>query len=205
MVRHLRACSEREKAIAEAGETSRRREKIYHIRAEDQWSSSFWLDLEVCGSATLEDVDQYLRAIWLECCGHLSMFSIGGWGGDELPMGWRVNKAFGPDTELTHIYDFGTSSHTILRTMDTRRGTPTTDYPIALMARNLEPEAPCIECGEPGSWLCLECAYEHDSPGFLCDGHVEEHPHDDYGEPTPLVNSPRVGMCGYYGPADPPY
>lgn len=30
-------------------------------------------------------------------------------------------------------------------------------------------------------------------------------PHDDYGEPIELVNSPRLGMCGYTGPADPPY
>ena len=27
------------------------------------------------------------------------------------------------------------------------------------------------------------------------------HPHDQYGEPIPLVNSPRLGMCGYDGPA----
>jgi len=35
------------------------------------------------GSATLAKLDDYLRAIWLECCGHLSKFTIGGWGGGE--------------------------------------------------------------------------------------------------------------------------
>jgi len=35
------------------------------------------------GSATLTKLDDYLRAIWLECCGHLSKFTIGGWGGGE--------------------------------------------------------------------------------------------------------------------------
>ena len=54
-------------------------------------------------------------------------------------------------------------------------------------------------------WLCFECMYELDEPGTLCDRHAEEHPHQDYGEPVPLVNSPRVGMCGYSGPAEPPY
>jgi hypothetical protein len=34
---------------------------------------------------------------------------------------------------------------------------------------------------------------------------MEEHPHESYGEPTLLVNSPRVGLCGYEGPAEPPY
>ena len=26
-----------------------------------------------------------------------------------------------------------------------------------------------------------------------------------YGDPISLVNSPRLGMCGYDGPAEPPY
>lgn len=47
--------------------------------------------------------------------------------------------------------------------------------------------------------------YEHELSGFLCDHHAQDHPHDNYGDPMPLVNSPRVGMCGYEGPAEPPY
>ena len=35
-------------------------------------------DLEMRGSATLAKLDDYLRAIWLECCGYLSGFTIGG-------------------------------------------------------------------------------------------------------------------------------
>ena len=33
---------------------------------------------------TSEDPDEYLRAIWLECCGHLSQFNIGGMLYDRL-------------------------------------------------------------------------------------------------------------------------
>jgi len=33
----------------------------------------------------------------------------------------------------------------------------------------------------------------------------EAHPHEEYGEPIEIVNSPRLGLCGYTGPADPPY
>ena len=65
------------------------------------------------GSATLGDLDDYLRAIWLECCGHLSQFSIGGWRGEEIPMSTRVERVFEPGIEVTHIYDFGTSSETL--------------------------------------------------------------------------------------------
>jgi len=67
------------------------------------------------------------------------------------------------------------------------------------------PEATCIQCGKAAAWLCMECLIEQDIWGTLCSEHVEDHPHDDYGEPVPLVNSPRLGMCGYEGPAEPPY
>jgi hypothetical protein len=89
--------------------------------------------------------------------------------------------------------------------MDVRQGKATTKHPIALMARNKKPELQCMECDQTAEWLCVECLYEDDEPGLLCDVHAESHPHEDYGEPMPLMNSPRVGMCGYYGPADPPY
>jgi hypothetical protein len=157
------------------------------------------------GTATLGDLDHYLRAIWLECCGHLSQFSIGGWRGDEIGKARRVERVFAPDVELTHIYDFGTSSETLIKYVDVRQGKPLTRHPIFLMARNAPPEFQCTQCEQPASWLCLECVYDLGQPGTLCDAHAQDHPHTDYGEPMPLVNSPRVGMCGYCGPAEPPY
>lgn len=73
------------------------------------------------------------------------------------------------------------------------------------MARNNQPIVDCMECGKPATYLCMECMIEEDEAGTLCDQHAEDHPHEDYGEPMPIVNSPRVGMCGYTGPAEPPY
>ncbi len=201
MVRHLRACSDREAAVEAADEGA---ETMYHLRAEDEWGSSFWLDLEMRGSASLEELDRYLRAIWLECCGHLSQFSVGGWGGSEIPKSRSVDQVFDADTELTHIYDFGSESRTLIRTMDVREGPSTTEHPIELMARNHKPEAVCMECDREADWLCLECRYEEAS-GTLCDEHVDDHPHDAYGPPMPILNSPRTGVCGYDGPAEPPY
>ena len=50
--RHLNACAARRAAI-EAAEGSRRpAETLHHLRVEDQYSKSFWLDLEMRGSAT---------------------------------------------------------------------------------------------------------------------------------------------------------
>lgn len=206
MSRHLRACPEREQALETADAKASKEENIYHIQVEDAWGGDFWLHLEVRGSARLKDLDSYLRTIWLECCGHLSMFSFGGWSGEELPMSTKVDRLFEPGMEeLTHIYDFGTSSHTTIKVRDARRGSPLTGKPIYLMARNKAPEVVCMECEQPATYLCVECIYEEELTGLLCEEHVVAHPHDDYGEPLPIVNSPRVGMCGYEGPAEPPY
>ena len=205
LTKHLSTCSQRQEAISVANQKSGKDQMLYHLQVQDAWRSDFWLHLEMDGSAVLKDLDGYLRAIWLECCGHLSQFSFGGWSGDEISMRTRAERIFQPGVELTHIYDFGTSSETLVKVVGVRKGKPLTSHPITLMARNNPPEVFCIECDQPASWLCLECLYELDEPGTLCDRHAQEHPHDDYGEPMPLVNSPRVGMCGYSGPAEPPY
>ena len=73
------------------------------------------------------------------------------------------------------------------------------------MARNSLPEASCIQFSCAALWFCMEFLYEEEESGTLCDEHAQGHPHADYGEPIPLVNSPRLGMCGYDGPAGPPY
>ena len=203
--RHLSACPQRQAIIAEAEQKKGGSEKLYHLRVQDNSLSEFWLHLEMRGSSTLKDLDDYLRFIWLECCGHMSEFSVGGWGEGKISKTRRGDKVFEPGIEITHIYDFGTSSETLIKVLGMREGHPTTSRPMALMARNLMPESPCIECGQPAAWLCHECLIEEDVWGALCDQHVKTHPHEDYGEPIRLVNSPRLGMCGYDGPAEPPY
>jgi hypothetical protein len=205
MTKHLATCPQRQAAIAAAEGTRTPSETLYHLRAQPAGQSEFWLDLEMRGSGTLKQLDSYLRAIWLECCGHLSRFSVGEWGGDDIPMSRRLAQVFAGLTELTHQYDFGTTSTTLIKVVGTREGRPLTRHPVALMARNLMPAAQCIVCQQPANWLCMECLIEDDVWGTLCDEHVKTHPHDNYDEPVRLVNSPRLGLCGYTGPADPPY
>ncbi|MFC1972669.1 hypothetical protein ACFLVE_04630 [Chloroflexota bacterium] len=206
MIKHLSSCPQRLEAITVAEQLPQATENLYHLRIQDAGHGDYWLDLEVRGSATLQQMDKYLRVIWLECCGHLSRFSIGSaWGGREIAKNRHIEQIFDMGVELTHIYDFGTPSETAIRFISVREGKPMTRHPIALMARNSAPEAACMDCGQPAAWLCIECLYENERSGLLCDQHAKTHPHDNYGEPIPLVNSPRLGMCGYTGPAEPPY
>lgn len=200
--KHLINCPNYQKIETESKQPS---ENIWRIRVQDAYNSDFWLELDMRGSASLTQLDKYLRAIWLECCGHLSEFTLGGWGGSKLGKARKADDTFDPGMVVRHIYDFGTSSETDIRVLGVRQGKPLTKHPLTLLARNLLPEYLCQECSQPATWLCMECMYEDERPGTLCDKHAKEHPHEEYGEPTEIINSPRLGMCGYDGPADPPY
>ncbi|MBV1730429.1 MAG: hypothetical protein KUA33_09465 [Methanobacterium sp.] len=63
---------------------------------------------------------------------------------------------------------------------------------IQLLARNDPPLIACESCGKIGTQVCAECAT------WLCDECAHKH---ECGEDMllPVVNSPRVGMCGYTG------
>jgi len=205
--KHLDKCPKWQEILETAEASSQPVETLWHLRLQDAYDKNFWLDLEMRGQTPLAKLDDYLRAIWLECCGHLSEFTIGGWGGTKVGKSRKANATFEPGLVLRHLYDFGTTSETDIKAVGFREGKPTTKHPIALLARNLQPEMLCRECDQPAGWLCIECLYEADEPGtwYLCAEHVKDHPHDEYGEPIALVNSPRLGMCGYEGPAEPPY
>lgn len=205
MTKHLGTCKERLAAIAKAEAGKATPEMLFHLRVQDAYRNEFWLDLEMRGSRSLQHLDDYLRAIWLECCGHMSQFSLSGRFAEAVGKTRKVKDVFQLGSTLTHIYDFGTSSETMVKLVSVREGKPTTIKAIALMARNLMPEEKCIECGQPATHLCMECLYEDQTWGTLCDDHVKTHPHDNYDEPIPLVNSPRLGICGYDGPTEPPY
>lgn len=215
MAAHLKSCAKRLEAQAAAEKTRRRKQPLYHLQVQDAWEGAFWLHLEMRGEATLEDLDHYLREIWLECCGHLSAFEIGdvrytqlfddGMAiGEERAMDVKVRELFTPGMEIPYEYDFGTTSELVIKVVAEREGRPTTSHPIALMARNKFTPPPCDICGRPATQLCAECWWRRDArERNFCDEHAEEHEHPDML--MPYVNSPRVGMCGYVGPAKPPY
>lgn len=218
LTKHFQSCEARLAAQEEATKQRGRNQTIYHLHVLDDFSGDFWLHLEMKGSARLDDLDDYLRAIWLECCGHLSAFKIpphrytqifddGFSIDDEKPMNVQVKDIFSPGMTIPYEYDFGTTSYLTIKVLVERKGKPHTKYPIFLMARNQMPKITCMDCDNQATLLCLECMYETDGPCELCDDHWKSHPHDseDYGGPMPLVNSPRTGVCAYDGPAEPPY
>ena len=207
LAKHFASCAERKEAVRKADQKPGKEQTIYHLQIQDAWSGDFWLHLEMCASETLAELDSYLRVIWLECCGHLSEFSFDrrGWGEEEIEMSTKAGSIFNPGVELLHIYDFGSSSETRIKVVSARQGKALTKNPIYLMARNEPPEVKCYKCGEPATWICLDCADEETGePLLLCKKHLKPHEDADHFG-LPFVNSPRTGICAYDGPAEPPY
>jgi hypothetical protein len=199
--KHLEKCAKRQAAVTVATGTA---ETLFYLRAECAFHKGFFLDLEVRGSATLEDIDKYLRAIWLECCGHMSEFAYEAWR-DTIDSSRKVESVFKTRKQVTHLYDMGSTSETTLRVVAERKAAPTTPRPLVLMVRNKIPETECDECEKPSCWMCNECLAEEGEWVTLCDDCLEPHGHMTDYAPTLLVNSPRLGMCGYTGPAEAPY
>ena len=49
----------------------------FHIKIEDdpRMGGFLFLNLWVDGNTYMSDIDNFLRKIWLECCGHMSAFT----------------------------------------------------------------------------------------------------------------------------------
>jgi hypothetical protein len=161
------------------------------------------MHLEVPATATLRDLDLFLRETWLECCGHLSAFTIDGrsYSADPDPyegdrkMNATVGRVLSAGTRFLHEYDFGSTTELLLTVIGPREN-GTGDGTIRILARNLPPEIPCRECGQPAEHVCTECMWS--TTGWLCDSCAKEHPCGT-DMLLPVVNSPRVGVCGYTG------
>src|SRR5437899_5789704 len=80
MTQHLKYCKQRATEIATELESTPALQKIrlFHILVEGRYNPQYWMHLELSAQDDLADLDDFLRAIWLECCGHLSEFTIGG-------------------------------------------------------------------------------------------------------------------------------
>ena len=214
MTKHLSACPVRAAVLAEAESSKRKAQTLYHLIVSTPGSSLFWLQLEMNGAATLAELDHYLREIWLECCGHLSAFAIDGISYTQLfndgfgdpsdrSMKVRADKVLRPGMSIPYEYDFGSTTELVIGVFSVRTGKPVTAHPIALLARNAMPAVECALCDKPAAFICNECLWNSNGGHFFCAEHGEEHRHTDYL--LGVWNSPRTGVCGYDGPAEPPY
>jgi hypothetical protein len=205
MTRHLQRC-------VPAHDPPGGKDAIFHLIVEGY--APYWLHVEMPGNATLGHLDQFLRRTWLECCGHLSAFRVGDsvldrldrgadsladddWPSEEeeFPedalMNYKISEILEPKLAFGYDYDFGSTTALKLKVAGMRTGTWTGKDRVRLLARNLAPELTCGPCGQPatsidgtsGDFFCAKCAKKSAEEEML----------------LPVVNSPRMGVCGYTG------
>lgn len=214
MSRHLTTCKEHDwndskKSLAQM--------RLLHLVVEDRYNNDYWLHLEVPEIATLGMLDQFLRDIWLECCGHLSEFFFD----DTRYISYEEEDSISDiyllmspsesmfETKFMHIlpagatfrysYDFGSTTELQGRVVTERDGRHPANTPVQLLARNLPPQYPCSECSEPAAWICPFCQWE--GKGMYCLECGQDHDCEDgeWDMLMPVVNSPRTGVCAYTG------
>ena len=201
MKNHLRKCKQMKSSATDSGN------ECFHIVVLGGYRNIYWLHLAIPKSLPLTKLDNFLRGTWLECCGHLSAFTIAGNRYAASPMrdpafGIRENSMKAPigtvlreGTKFSHEYDYGSTTLLSLEVagllhLDDK------SKDIQLLARNMAPEIPCDNCGVVATFVCTQCEWE--GGGWFCDKCGTKH---KCGEEMllPAVNSPRVGVCGYTG------
>jgi hypothetical protein len=210
MSRHLESCKQRAALQAEAGSRQKaKKTRAFHLVVEGYRLPMYWMHLEVAVDTTLATLDRFLRDTWLECCGHLSVFRIGGfnyyvdaemdaywdWDMRRKNMQVKLEEVLSPGQTCSYEYDFGSTTELTLKVISEREVLAKKNA-IEILARNNLPLVPCDVCGKPATTTCTLCIYE--DRGYLCEACAKNH---ECGEEMllPMVNSPRAGVCGYTG------
>ncbi len=184
MVEHLNLCIPKEN---NAGK------RAFHVMVDGLYQPEYWINIIISVDAKLNELDEFLRDLWLECCGHASEFTImgEGYGSDNDIV---LADLLSPGMELYHTYDFGSPTELRIKVISEIEW-PDDSEIIQILARNDAPTVFC-DCDKEATWICDVCSL--DGGGWLCDECAEEH---ECGEDMllPVVNSPRVGVCGYEG------
>ena len=190
---HLNKCKVKQEVDSKNNEKNSA-EKTFLILAEGKYAIDFWMYFEANEKIPLSKVDDFLRQVWLECCGHLSAFHVGR---SEISMSKKLNSFLKEGSELDYQYDFGSTTDLKFKVISERIGS-LGKAKIRIDAINNLPEIKCSFCKKDAKFICPFCFEEE-----MCDKHVSKHScAQEEGEEAmlPVVNSPRMGVCGYCGP-----
>lgn len=162
------------------------------VQAEDMF-----LHLLVKGDTKMKTIDTFLKKIWLDCCGHMSGFSHRHF---KISKSDLVEHIFEPKVKVQHQYDYGSTTH--LDLIGHKHYQLKEKKELILLSRNEPLKLMCDICKKKiATTLCCVCLWDDES--FFCDNCSEKHGENcsDYADyaSMPIVNSPRMGVCGYEG------
>ena len=192
-----------------------------HLSVHDG-SGLYWMELAVRADTTLRRLDEFLRGMWLECCGHLSEFKIQGtrysnlaphpddpdadfiraeyWmEDDEVHMDVAVADVMPEGVEVGYEYDYGSTTELYLENLGRHGDLLSLLRPrqpwhgnCVAVLARNDPDEECVACQGPARWRLLS----PDSDGRelipFCDGCRPE-----AGRYQLVMNSPREGIDCY--------
>ena len=214
MLKHLQSCKKR----MEVCENSKKMSAYYELMLYGTYNKDYWLIIQIKENATLECLDQFIRDIWVECCGHLSAFDIEGvryeqipdndflWGKPAEDMSHKLKEVLEVGMEIGYEYDFGSTTELTIKVVDFYKA-PEQKENVTILSRNNPTQFTCSVCGKnPAVWIDPIKMYNEDP--FWCEECLEKYENGELDEEIeveesgyllPVTNSPRMGVCGYEG------
>lgn len=181
-------------AMKEIADAVKKPQTYCHIVVQ---ADILFLHLLVRGNVDIMIIDSFLRNIWMECCGHMSAFMNKR---KEIEEDALVKDVFIPKLKITYDYDFGSTTRVFLTGLKNYQLLESED--VILLSRNEPLKIMCTSCKKAVAVsMCSVCNWEMDA--FFCKKCAKKHEEEcddfaDYSE-MPVVNSPRMGVCGYTG------
>ena len=209
MLRHLAACKNRKDKLEE--ETAKRKCRYFQITISAKYDKDYWLIVETSENTTLKELDQFIRDIWVECCGHLSAFAINGtqyescpdtdsfWGPPSKNMNYRLKDVVDVGDTFGYEYDFGSTTELVVSIHSEREGEKG-KREIVIVSRNNPSTIICSHCEKnKADFVNPEGFYE--GKPFWCEECLKKEDDEDLDSNylLPVCNSPRMGVCGYEG------
>ena len=170
--------------------------------ADRPWT--YWMYATVPKHFKFSKIDKFLKDYWCECCGHTSSLRLADpskpfWSDSYqkvMKKGAEIGMELRPGMMLNYEYDSGTSTELKLEVISTIF---CSTMNIAVVMQNDTPLFPCVGCNgmNISDRICTNCEMKY-CPHCSTANHPCNRSRSAFY--LPIVNSPRIGKCGYTGP-----
>ena len=189
--RHIKNCGEMKRKIEELSAVDKKLRNQFILSIKPKYNGNeYCIYLSIDENLGLIHIDQFMRDVWLECCGHLSAFKINGKFYQDYSMNTKLKDILVVNEKFEYEYDFGSTTYLKLEVIDVIK-VPASFSQIEIIARNHEVKHFCEICGTEGEYF----NYENDQ--WECKKCIDKD--NDMISKFDYSNSPRDGVCCYGG------